>query len=159
MADQNELVIEAITQGRKEAAFGVTLIPDHQHSGIDSPTLFSTRYILYRIVQDTTAVTVASTVGGSFVIPFSGTLQDIGATVDTAGTTGSMVIDVNKRGTSILTTKISIETGETTSRTAVTQPVITPYKFTEGDIFTFDVDTIQTTPAMGLTIFINALQL
>ncbi len=53
-------------------------------------------------------------------------------------------------------TKITIETGELSSRDATTQPVLTTTAVTAGDMFTFDIVTpLQTTPAKGLTIRIE----
>ncbi len=120
------------------------------------------RFILYRCVGDTTNTSVANIVGGYLVMPFDGYILDggIGATVDTAGTTGTMTIDANKNGTAILSTKISIETTETDSRTAATQPVLKPdmKKFLIGDRFSFDIDAIASTPAKGLTIYMNVVR-
>jgi hypothetical protein len=90
---------------------------------------------------------------GSWPIPFSGTILSVGANVVTAGVTGTMVIDIHKNGTSIMTTdKIGIETGEIDSEDATTQPALTADSFVAGDLFTFNVDAIQTTPAKGLTV-------
>lgn len=92
--------------------------------------------------------------GGTFVFPFSGKILMVGATVDVAGVTGTMQLDINNNATSILSTKITIDDGETTSRTAATPSYVSNTTFAKGDIFTFDVDTVQTTPAEGLTFFI-----
>lgn len=104
--------------------------------------------------------TATTTIGGDFVMPFDGYFTDVGATVDTAGTTGTMTIDINKNGTTILPTKISIATGVKTSRSNTTQPVLNPNtrNFIIGDIITFDVDAIQTTPAKGLKMFLNCIK-
>ncbi len=120
------------------------------------------RFVLYRCVGDTINTAVANNVGGYLVMPFDGYILDggIGATVDTAGTTSTMTIDVNKNGSTILSTLISIETTETSSRTATTQPVLKPdmKQFSVGDKFSFDVDAINTTPAKGLTIYMNVVR-
>lgn len=111
-------------------------------------------YLLIRVVAATTDNTVATVVGGDYVMPYSGTIYDVGATVDTAGVTGTTQIDINRAGTTIMAaTKITIDSAEKTSRTGVTLPIISAPNFNLGDIFTFDVDTIQTTAAKGLTIF------
>jgi len=140
----------------------------HTHNGADgtpqldeSTSIKNTRrYVILPIVPSTNSNTVTSTIGGDFVMPFDGYVTEVGATVDTAGVTGTMQIDINKNGTSILTTKITIDSTKKTSRTATTPAVIdTSMKgFSVGDIFTFDVDTIQTTPAKGLKVFINCIK-
>jgi len=114
------------------------------------------RYILYRIIDNTTNIATATTKGGDFELPFTGTITEIGAFVDTAGTTGTMTIDVNLNGTTIMSaTKITIDTAEKSSRTAATAPVLTTTAVTAGDLLTFDIDAIHTTPAQGLTIRIG----
>lgn len=115
-----------------------------------------TRYFLYRILDPLTNTSVTSTLGGALEIPLTGTITEVGAYVDTAGTTGTMSIDVNLNGITIMSaTKITIDSNETSSRTAITPPVLTTTSVTVGDLFTFDVDAIQTTPAKGLTIRIG----
>lgn len=153
---------------RDEAAnqFSVVKISAHAHDGADSmPVDFSnlrnrTRFVVYRALDASVNDSVASKVGGDFVVPFSGFItQEVGATVDTAGVTGTMTVDINLNGTSIMAnTKVSIATAAKTSRTNTTQPIVTVLAFTKGDIFTFDVDVIQTTPAKGLTVFMKLVE-
>lgn len=119
------------------------------------------RFIAIRIVEATTDVAVATTVGGDWVSPFTGTLiqldadpEFLSAATDTAGITGTMVVDIHKGGTTVMTTnKLDIETTEKSTTTATTQPDLTTTAVTAGDVFTFDVDTIHTTAAKGLTIY------
>lgn len=113
------------------------------------------RYIIWRVVGDTTDWPANATlkVGGDLEFPFTGTITEIGAFVDTAGTTGTAVVDVNIAGTTIMTTnKLSFDTTEKTTRTAATAPTLTTTAITAGDILTVDVDTNHTTKAKGLSI-------
>lgn len=113
----------------------------------------SYRYVVWRVLDSALSQSVAGTFGGDFEAPFGGTIMGVFAYVDTAGTTGSATIDIHKGGTTIMSaTKISIETAEKSSRNAATQPVVTNISVTTGDIFTVDIDAIQTTPAKGLTV-------
>ncbi len=152
---------QVLDQNSGQQQFAVSQTPFHTHNGADSQRLnFSNlvgvvRFILYRVSDADSPLVVTAGIGGSVVMPFKGFVTGVGATVDTAGTTGTMTVDVNKNGTSILSGKITIATGETDSRDYPTQPVIVTQPFVVGDIFTFDLDTIQTTPAKGLTIFLN----
>lgn len=59
-----------------------------------------------------------------------------------------------------MTTKITIDSGETSSRTAATPLVIKPNmrSFVVGDRYSFDVDAINTTAAKGLSIFMNVVK-
>ena len=120
------------------------------------------RYLVFSLVASDTDVATATTIGGDFTIPFAGTiLQDdtlhdqFAATTDTAGTTGTMVVDVHLNGTTIMTTnKLDIETTEKGTQTAATQPDLTTTAVVAGDILTFDVDAIHTTAAKGLKVYI-----
>lgn len=92
--------------------------------------------------------------------PFAGTIVQDDTDVDwfaayttTAGTTGTMVVDIHKGGTTIMTTnKLDIETTELDTTLAATQPDLTTTTFAAGDVFTIDVDAIHTTAAKGLVV-------
>lgn len=156
----------ALETFKKDRQYAVADIPVHEHNGTDSINVnYSnlhnrTRYMPIRIVDPQTNNTVSTGVGGDFVMPFEGYLTDIVATVDTAGTTGTMTIDVKKNGTSIFLTKLTLDTTEKTSRTGATPYVFSASKvqFVIGDIFTFNVDAIQTTPAKGLTMLLYTVE-
>lgn len=108
--------------------------------------------VILRVLGSTSIHAVSTSVGGDFECPLTGTISEIGAWVDTAGTTGDAVIDVNKNGSSILYTPISIDSGEKTSRTGSPAAVLADTAISQGDLITVDIDTIQTTPAWGLVV-------
>lgn len=113
----------------------------------------STKYILYRVLAPNLSQSVQTSIGGTLEIPVAGTITAIGAYVDTAGTTGTATIDVNLNGTTLMSTnKITIDTGETSSRTGATAPALTTTTVAVGDLMSVDIDAIHTTPAKGLTI-------
>ena len=156
---------KAIESYSTKNMFTASNVPVHSHTGADSVKVNynnlenRTRFVVCRIVEATTNTAVANVVGGDFTMPFVGHVVSVGATVDTAGTTNTTTIDVNKNGTSIMKTKITIDSSEKTSRTAATLPIVEPtyQNFNVGDIFTFDVDAISSTAAKGLTIFMNVI--
>ena len=114
------------------------------------------RRVLYRVLANDVDQSALTTVGGDLVLPFAGTIIEVGATVDTAGVTGLATFDINKNGSTIMSaTKITIDSNEKTSRTAATAPVLTTTTVAVGDILTFDIDAIQSTPAKGLTFYID----
>lgn len=159
--DITNLIQEQIGQNATENQFAVSTTPYHTHNGSDSPNLSypnlknRSRFILYRIVGQTTADAVANTVGGNLVMPFGGNFTSVGFTVDTAGTTGTMVVDFLLNGTTILSTQsIILASGSTTTRNNVPQ-TFKINSFNIGDIMTFDVTSVHTTPAMGLTVFLR----
>ena len=120
------------------------------------------RYLIFPLIDKDTDVTVQSSIGGDWVIPFNCTIlqsdtakHKLAARTDTAGTGGTMVVDIHKGGTSIMTTnKLDIETTEKSSADAATQPDLTTTSYTAGDIITFDIDAIHsTTAAKGLKVY------
>ena len=120
------------------------------------------RYLTFSLIDKDTAVATATSIGGDFTVPFAGTIvQDdakphqFAATTDFAGTTSTMTVDVNLNGSTIMTTnKLDIETTEKSSATAATQPDVTTTAVSAGDVLTFDVDAVHTTPANGLKVYI-----
>jgi len=116
------------------------------------------KYILFRVVDKDSNWDANSTlkVGGDLVIPFTGTIVDIEADVDTAGTTGTAIVDVNLNGTTIMTTdKLKWDTTEKSTRTySGTAPGLSTTAVTAGDIITLDIDTNHTTKSKGLTLFL-----
>lgn len=94
-----------------------------------------------------------------FVVPSSlagMNLVEAHATVITAGTTGTMDIQLHNvtAAADILSTKITIDSTETSSRTAATPPVINAAEddVAAGDVIRIDVDAVHTTAAKGLLV-------
>jgi|SRR3990167_1984355 len=121
------------------------------------------RFVTFVLIDSATSVAADTTIGGDFVIPFPGTIvQDdsnpdyFAAYTDTAGTTGTMVVDIHLNGTTIMTTnKLDIETTEKDTTTAATQPDLTTTAVAAGDILTFDIDAVHSgTAALGLKVTI-----
>jgi hypothetical protein len=120
------------------------------------------RLVTFVLIGSDTDVTEDTDFGGDFTIPFDATIiQDdsnpdyFAAYTDTAGITGTMVVDVHLNGTTIMTTnKLDIETEEKDTTTATTQPDLTTTDVSAGDILTFDIDTKHTTAAKGLKVTI-----
>jgi hypothetical protein len=112
-------------------------------------------YLMYRVLGETTDTAAASStaLGGDLECPITGTIIEVGAYNDVAGTTGTATYDIHLGGTTIMaSTKISIETGEKSSRDATTQPTISTSAITAGNILTFFCDAVQSgTAAKGLT--------
>jgi hypothetical protein len=83
------------------------------------------------------------------------TVVAVGSYSDTAGTTGTYTVDINESGTSILSTKITVDTLEKTSTTAATPAVISDASIAADAILTFDLDAVHTTPANGLVVWLE----
>jgi len=111
---------------------------------------------MVRLLSSTTAQTTGTTIGGDYRISNRAiTVKAVGAYVDTAGTTGVCTFNIKEAGTTILSTKITIDSTEKTSETAATAPVISDASIAADAIVTFDIDGIQTTPANGLTVWVD----
>ncbi len=94
------------------------------------------------------------TVGNAKVtmrMPYAFTLTAVRASLSTASSSGLPTVDINTNGTTILSTKITIDVSEKTSTTAAVQPVISNSSLADDSEMTFDVD-IAGTGATGLKV-------
>ncbi len=82
-----------------------------------------------------------------FRIPYGFTLTDVRCSVNTAPTGSTIIVDINEGGSSILSTKLSIDVSETTSTTAATPPVISDTSLADDSIISIDIDQIGSTVA------------
>jgi len=103
----------------------------------------------------TTGIVVPAALNGMNII-------EVVAAVHTAGTTGTMDIQIRRRrgstDTDVLSTKATIDTTEHTSVTAATAYVVNTANddLATGDMIFVDVDAIHTTAALGLSVVISA---
>ena len=86
-------------------------------------------------------------------MPFALTLTDIRASLTTASTSGLPTFDINEGGTSILSTKITIDENEKTSETAATAAVISDTALADDAEMTIDID-VAGTGAAGAKIYL-----
>lgn len=120
------------------------------------------RWLAFNLVEAATDCATATNIAGDFVSPIAGTILQsdstpfyLYATNSTAGETGTMVVDISIGGTSIMTTnKLDFDTTEKTTTTAATPPDLTTTSLAVGDIITIDIDSVHTTAAKGLTVYI-----
>ena len=93
--------------------------------------------------DETTALTTG-TAKATFRMPYAFTLTAVRASLTTAGTGVNLVtVDINEGGSTILSTKITIDATETTSVTAATQPVISDTSLADDAQMTVDIDQID----------------
>ena len=104
--------------------------------------------------DETTALT-AGTAKVTFRVPHAMTVTAVRASLTTAQTSGSIfTVDLNDSGTTILSTKITIDNTEKTSTTAVTAPVISDSALADDAEITVDIDQIGDSTAKGLKIWL-----
>ena len=106
-----------------------------------------TQAIMFAASDETTALTTG-TGKLTFRMPYAMTLfagvSGIKASLTTAGSTsGVTTVDVNEAGSTILSTKLTIDSGETTSVTAATPPVISDTALAADAIITVDIDGLS----------------
>lgn len=89
----------------------------------------------------------------TFRMPFAMDVTSVRASLTTAQTSGSIfTVDINESGTSILSTKLTIDNNETTSVTAATPVVISDNTLADDAEITVDIDQIGDGTAKGLKI-------
>jgi hypothetical protein len=111
-------------------------------------------YLGFAASDETTAITVGTS-KITLRMPYAFSLSSIRASVTTAPTGSTIIIDVNKAGVSILSTKLTIDIGEKTSVTAAVPPAISTTTFANDDEITIDFDQVGSTIAgSGVKIYL-----
>ena len=93
-------------------------------------------------LSDETTNLAAGTAKASFHMPYAMTLSKVKASVNTAPTGSVLTVDINEAGTTILSTKLTIDAGEFTSDTAATAAVISDAALADNALITFDIDGV-----------------
>ena len=96
--------------------------------------------------DESTAITTG-TGKVTFRMPYAMTLTGVRASVKTAPTGSTIIIDINEGGTTILSTKLSIDASEKTSTTAATAAVISDASLADDAEITIDFDQVGSTIA------------
>ncbi len=127
-------------------------------AGLDKAgsTIFLKPIIVAAIATgDETTAIVAGTSVVTFHAAVGFTLTDVVAGLTTAQTSGSILtFDINEAGTSILSTKLTVDNTEDTSATAATSAVLSDTAIAAGSKLTIDVDQIGDGTAAGGKIYL-----
>jgi hypothetical protein len=108
--------------------------------------------IIVACSDESTALTVG-VAKVTFRMPYAFTLTSVRASLTTAQTSGSILtVDVNEGGTSILSTKLTVDNTEKTSTTAAVGPVISDAALADDAEITIDIDQLGDGTAKGLKI-------
>jgi len=110
-------------------------------------TIDSMPFELTVAVSDETTDLTTGTAKLTFRMPYAITLTEVRANVNTAPTGATIVVDINESGTTVLSTKLSIDASEKTSTTAATAPVISDSALADDAEITIDIDQIGSTIA------------
>lgn len=103
--------------------------------------------------SDETTAIAAGTGKITFRLPYAFTLTEVRASLTTAQTSGNVfTVDINQAGSSVLSTKLTIDNGEKTSTTAATPAEISDADLADDAEITVDVDQIGDGTAKGLKV-------
>jgi hypothetical protein len=111
----------------------------------------SPKVLIVAASDETTALTTG-TGKITFRMPYAMTVTGVRASVTTAQGSGStLTVDINEAGTTILSTKLTIDNSEKTSTTAASAAVISDTALADDAEITVDIDQVGTSPA-GLKV-------
>jgi hypothetical protein len=103
--------------------------------------------------SDEATALVAGAAKVAFRMGYAFTVTGVRASLSTAQTSGSIfTVDINEAGTSILSTKLTIDNTEKTSTSAATPAVISDSSIADDAEITVDIDQVGDGTAKGLKI-------
>lgn len=105
-------------------------------------------------LSDETTELASGTNKATLSLPYAFTVTGVYATLNTASSVGAVTVDINEAGTSILSTKLTIDASEKTSATAATAAVISDASIAANAEIGFDIDGAGS-GAKGLKVFIT----
>ena len=109
-------------------------------------------YLVCAASNESTALTTG-TGKVTFRMPYAMTLTGVRCSLTTAQASGSIfTVDINDSGTTILSTKLTIDNTEKTSTTAATAPVISDTALADDAEITIDIDQVGDGTAKGLKV-------
>jgi len=111
----------------------------------------ATPFELIVAASNETSALTTGTAKATFRMPAGVTLTEVRASLTTASSSGVVTVDINESGSSILSTKLTIDANEKTSTTATTPAVISDASLADDAEITIDIDTAGT-GAAGLKV-------
>lgn len=133
----------------------VTDYEDHRQLYMSSSYGGSTPVVIPVACSDETTSLTTGAAKVTFRIPLAITLTEVRASLTTAQSSGStLTVDINAAGVSILSTKLTIDNTEKTSKTAATPPVISTAVLADDAEITVDIDQIGASGATGLKVYL-----
>jgi hypothetical protein len=118
----------------------------------------TTESIIIACSDETTAITTG-TAKVTLRMPYAFTLTAVRASVTTAPTGSTIIIDINEGGSTILSTKLSIDASEKTSTTAASAAVISDSALADDAEITIDFDQVGSTIAgTGVKVYLIGYQ-
>ena len=110
-------------------------------------------------VSDETSLLTTGTSKVTFRMPYAFTLTAVRASVNTAPTGSVLTVDINENGSTILSTKLTIDASEKTSTSAATAAVMSDTSLADDAEMTIDIDGVGSTVAgKGLKVTLIGYQ-
>tara|TARA_R110000822_G_scaffold294660_1_gene416749 strand:- start:188 stop:1495 length:1308 start_codon:yes stop_codon:yes gene_type:complete len=117
-----------------------------------TPSELVTQSLIVAASDETTDLTTG-TAKSTFRMPYAFTLSAVRASVTTAPTGSTIIVNIKESGTTILSSRITIDATEKTSVTAAAQPVISDTALADDAEITVDIDQVgSTVTGTGLKI-------
>jgi hypothetical protein len=147
--------IQTQINGKQDTLTSGTNIKTINSTSILGSGNLATPFELVVAASDETTALTTGTAKITFRMPRAVTLTSVRASLTTAQASGSIfTIDINESGTSILSTKLTIDNTEKTSTTAATPPVISDVNLADDAEMTIDIDQIGNGTAKGLKVIL-----
>lgn len=106
-------------------------------------------------VGDETTSLTTGTAKKTFRMPHAMTLTGVRASVKTAPTGSTIIVDINEGGASIFSTRLSIDASEKTSTTAASAAVLSDTALADDAEITIDIDQVGSSVAgVGLKVWL-----
>lgn len=106
-------------------------------------------------ISDETTVITTGTAKVTFRVPAGFTITGVRASLTAAAATGTVTVDINESGSTILSTKLTIDATERTSETATAPVVISDADLADDAEITIDIDDAgSSADAKGLKVTI-----
>jgi len=122
---------------------------------IDGTTIYAQDWFVIAVSDETTDLTTGTN-KVYFQMPYTGTLLAVRATVNTAPTGSAIEVNIKKAGSTIFSTKLTIDDSEKTSTTAAVPAVISDSALADNAEITIDIDQIGSTVAgKGLKVYLK----
>ena len=151
--------VTSITAGSGYYKFGVALMAkgaDIQDNKITLVDMRNGRLEVWAFAcSDLSTALTAGNGKGYMHAPYAANVVEVQAGLGTAQTSGSIfTVDINEAGTTILSTKLTIDNTEDHSSTAATPAVVSDNSIAKGAKITADIDQIGDGTAKGLTVYL-----
>lgn len=151
----NQRITELSTAGTLDLTELLALVQGGSTKKITLQNLLNAKVecLAFALSDEVTSIT-AGTNKIKFRMPYGMVLTSVRASVGTEQSSGSLLtVDINKNGTTILSTKLTIDNNERTSTTAATAPVISDSALTDDAEISMDVDQVGSSPK-GLKVYL-----